>query len=179
MILRPVSAVRNGPRRHWALAALLLIASPAFGQSNGKGATDAPQAVIGALDKRVGQSADFTLKPGESAEFGRIVITLRNCETRPPHEPAQSAAFVEITETAQSFGKQQNIAPGTIFSGWLFAETPSLNPLQHPTYDVWLKSCTMHFPDGPEPASADGSTKASGVSPSGQARSTTTGGVTN
>lgn len=164
MILRPVSAVRNGPRRHWALAALLLIASPAFGQSNGKGATDAPQAVIGALDKRVGQSADFTLKPGESAEFGRIVITLRNCETRPPHEPAQSAAFVEITETAQSFGKQQNIAPGTIFSGWLFAETPSLNPLQHPTYDVWLKSCTMRFPDGPatESSSAGNNNSASG-----------------
>lgn len=34
-----------------------------------------------------------------------------------------------------------------IFKGWMFASSPSLNALQHPTYDVWVIACTMEEPD--------------------------------
>ena len=34
-----------------------------------------------------------------------------------------------------------------LFTGWMFASTPSLNALEHPTYDVWVIDCTMIEPD--------------------------------
>ncbi|MEM1409906.1 MAG: DUF2155 domain-containing protein, partial [Pseudomonadota bacterium] len=34
-----------------------------------------------------------------------------------------------------------------IFKGWMFASTPSINALEHPTYDVWVIACTMEDPD--------------------------------
>ena len=30
-----------------------------------------------------------------------------------------------------------------IFAGWMFAESPGLNPLLHPVFDVWLTSCSQ------------------------------------
>lgn len=34
-----------------------------------------------------------------------------------------------------------------IFRGWMFASSPSLNAMEHPTYDVWVISCTMVDPE--------------------------------
>jgi hypothetical protein len=110
---------------------------------------DERTAVLGALDKRQGTTAEFTLKPGERFAFGRLQGILRSCERTQPHELPQSGAFVQLSETPAPRQGQPAAAPRLIFSGWLFAESPSLNPMRHPVYDVWLKSCTMRFPDGP------------------------------
>lgn len=34
-----------------------------------------------------------------------------------------------------------NIDGKRIFSGWMFASSPALNPLEHPVYDVWVIDC--------------------------------------
>ena len=113
-------------------------------------------AVLGALNKRNGQLQQFEMKPGGSAVFGALTIRLRTCETTPPWEARQTAAFVQIDEAVVQPRTAQGSAPPAakrIFSGWMFAESPSLNPLTDALYDVWVKSCTMRFPDSaPEPA---------------------------
>ena len=43
-----------------------------------------------------------------------------------------------------------------MFSGWLYKESPSLNVVEHPVYDVWPKSCAMTFPAGPAGAGRAG-----------------------
>jgi len=102
--------------------------------------------VIGALAKRTGQTQFFSLKPGQSVDFAGIRIVARTCETTPPWEsPTLSGAFLQVNE------QLRGQAARLVFSGWLYAETPSLNVMEHPRYDVWLKSCTMRFPDGPKP----------------------------
>lgn len=101
--------------------------------------------VVGALAKRTGQSRFFTLKPGQYVDFAGIRITARTCEKTPPWEwPKLQGAFLQVDER---LGGQVR----RVFSGWLYAESPSLNVMEHPRYDVWLKSCTMRFPDGPKP----------------------------
>ena len=117
-------------------------------------------AVIGVLDKRLGTTGEFTLKPGERFSFGRISGILRTCERTQPHERPQSGAFVQVVERPLTLQGQPQAPLKTVFSGWLFAESPSLNPFVHPVYDVWLKSCTMRFPDGPGPAGNAGGTSA-------------------
>lgn len=115
---------------------------------------DKPTAVIAALDKRLGTTAEFTLTPGERFTFGRLSGVMQSCERTQPFERKQSAAFVQVVEQPTALQGQAKPAVRTVFSGWLFAESPSLNPFVHPVYDVWLKSCTMRFPDGPKPPKA-------------------------
>ncbi len=111
-------------------------------------------AVVAALDKRLGTTAEFTLKPGQRFTFGRLSGVLRTCERTQPFERKQSAAFVQLVEQAAAAEGRPAPKPVLVFSGWLFAESPSLNPVVHPVYDVWLKSCTMRFPGGPKPPSS-------------------------
>ena len=40
-----------------------------------------------------------------------------------------------------------------IFSGWMFADSPGLNAVEHPVFDVWLTDCTRRAAHGaPNPA---------------------------
>lgn len=98
--------------------------------------------VVGALAKRTGETRFFTLKPGQYVAFAALRITARTCETTPPWErPALSGAFLQVDE------QRPGQPAARVFSGWLYAQSPSLNVMEHPRYDVWLKSCTMAFPD--------------------------------
>jgi hypothetical protein len=153
-----------GARPAPVLLACALLAAPADAQpaaspaARGADGSDTPrEAVVGVLDKRLGRTEFFTLKPGDRFRFGTLEGILRTCEqTLPWERPKRSGAFVQVTETPRAVSRRAREAPERklVFSGWLFAESPSLNPLRHPVYDVWLKSCTMRFPGTPPPATA-------------------------
>jgi hypothetical protein len=104
--------------------------------------------VIGALDKRTGQTRAFKGHPGQQFDFGSLHVVVRTCETTPPWEQKLTGAFLLIDDRLGAQAKR-------VFSGWMFAESPSLHPLEHPRYDIWVKSCTMRFPEtGPNTVSA-------------------------
>lgn len=110
------------------------------------GATPMPerQAVIALLNKRNGLVRDLEMRPGDSARVGRVIVRLRACETTPPWEsPPETGAFVQLTVQEQRDDKWYRV-----FSGWLFKERPDRNIVQHPIYDVFVKSCAMTFPGG-------------------------------
>jgi hypothetical protein len=115
------------------------------------GATPMAQRVakLGLLNKRNNVSEDIELKPGEMREIGPVTIRLSACERTAPWEmPQEVGAFVQV-----DIGERDGAAPARVFSGWLFRESPSLNVVEHPVYDVWIKDCTMAFPgEGAGPA---------------------------
>ncbi len=99
-------------------------------------------AVVGLLNKRNGISRDLTLKPGQAVRVGDVIVRLRACETTAPWEQQQlTGAFVQL-DVEGSDTKWRRA-----FSGWVYKESPSLNVVEHPIYDVWTKSCTMSHPD--------------------------------
>ncbi len=103
-------------------------------------------AVLGFLNKRNGISRDLTLKPGQAVRIGDAVVRLRACETTAPYEVQQlTGAFVQLDVTDPQDRTRR------AFSGWLYKETPSLNVVEHPVYDVWPKSCAMTHPGGVPP----------------------------
>lgn len=107
--------------------------------------------VLSALNKRNGQTQQFSAKPGETLSFATLTVRVRACETTPPWEARQTAAYLQINDVPVRVRAGSGPGPRRVFSGWMFAESPSLNPLEHPLYDVWVKSCTMRFPEtGPE-----------------------------
>lgn len=157
-----------------ALLVALVLTSPALAQAPaGNAPAAAPkegagtEAVIGVLNKRLSTTAEYRLKPGETFAFGSITGVLRACERTAPWEARQeTGAFMQIVETPPALTRTEKPPqPRTIFSGWLFARSPSLNPLRHPVYDVWVKSCTMAVPDGPAKASGSDSRTSGGSTP--------------
>jgi hypothetical protein len=106
-------------------------------------------AVLGLLNKRNNVTEEIKLKPGENRTVGPVIIRLSACERTAPWElPQEVGAFVQVD--IQERGQQQH---RRVFSGWLFRESPSLNVVEHPIYDVWVKDCTMRFPGEEGPAS--------------------------
>lgn len=112
------------------------------------------EAVIGLLNKRNGLTRDFKMKPGEALRAGDAIIRLQACETSAPWENVQeTGAFVQLDVRSTADGKWRRA-----FSGWLFRERPDRNVVEHPIYDVWVKSCAMEWPEsGPDTVKLGGS----------------------
>lgn len=91
--------------------------------------------VLGGLDKVAARTAKFEANLKQQVFYNTLIITVQQCKTRPPEEPPESAAFLEIQESKPDGTKAK------IFSGWMFASSPALNALEHPVYDVWVISC--------------------------------------
>lgn len=109
-------------------------------------------AVLGVLNKRNGLSRDIVLKPGQAARMGDLIVRLRACEETDPWEAEKwTGAFVQVLTRHSSTTWRK------IFSGWVYKESPSLNVVEHPIYDVWVKACKMrHAEVGPDTVLARG-----------------------
>lgn len=112
-------------------------------------------ATLGFLNKRNGLTRDLELRPGQSIRIGRAIVRLRACEKTAPWElTPEQGAFVQLLVNERPPNRSGEDQWKRVFSGWLFRESPSLNVVEHPIYDVWVKSCAMSFP-GEEAAPGD------------------------
>ncbi len=121
-------------------------------------------AVLGFLNKRNGIVRDLTLKPGQAIRLNDAVVRLRACETTAPWETEKlTGAFVQLDRQRPDGSWFRR------FSGWLYKESPSLNVVEDPVYDVWPKSCAMKWPEGAAaPAAPRASSKPSSAKKSGE-----------
>ena len=111
-------------------------------------------AVLGLLNKRNGIVRDLTLRPGQAMRAKDVTVRLRACEASAPWETEKlTGAFVQV-DRQRSDGQWVRR-----FSGWLYKESPSLNVVEDPVYDVWPKSCTMSWPAGPAAPAAPTSSR--------------------
>ena len=111
-------------------------------------------AVLGLLNKRNGIVRDLTLKPGQAMRVKDVTVRLKACETTAPWEQERlTGAFVQV-EVRRPDGQWVRR-----FSGWLYKESPSLNVVEDPVYDVWPKSCAMNWPSGPAAPAAPSSSR--------------------
>lgn len=110
---------------------------------------------LGVLNKRNNLTQDLVMKPGEARRIGNLVVKVATCEKSLPWEqPQEEGAFVQaFVEERRSAAEK--LGWRKIFSGWLFRNSPALNVVEHPVYDVWVKSCAMSFP-GEEALPASG-----------------------
>ena len=127
-------------------------------------------ATIGLLNKRNNLTQDLVLKTGEARRVGNVVVRLANCERTLPWEiPPETGAFVQVFVEERPNAKA-DLAWRTVFSGWLFKNSPSLNAVEHPVYDVWVKDCAMKFPgEEEEPPAAKSASASSAANAAGSA----------
>lgn len=119
-------------------------------------------AVVGILNKRNGITRDLTMKPGQALRLGPAIVRLQACEqTAPWEDPPETGAFLQLDVQETRDNKWHRV-----FSGWLFKDRPDRNVVQHPIYDVWVKSCTMSWPEtGPDTVKASDGKSGSGAKP--------------
>jgi hypothetical protein len=94
-----------------------------------------PVAIFTGLDKITGRTINFEVGVDETVQFGALQLTPRVCYTRPPTEPANTTAFIEVDEI--TFANEYR----RIFGGWVYQASPGLHGVEHPVYDVWLTGC--------------------------------------
>lgn len=124
-------------------------------------------ATLGFLNKRNNITQDVVLRSGEAKRIGNAIVRLATCErTAPWEDPAETGAFVQlyVEERATT---EQKLTWHKVFSGWLFKNSPSLNVVEHPVYDVWVKDCAMKFP-GEEDSPASAAAARSAAKPAGK-----------
>ena len=94
-----------------------------------------PVAEFTGVDKITGRIITFDVYIDETVQFGALQVTPRVCYSRPATEEPKTDSFVEVDEITLDRKIRR------IFTGWMFAESPGLNAVEHAVYDVWLKSC--------------------------------------
>lgn len=96
-------------------------------------------AQIQALDKITARISTLSTPIGEPIRFGTLEIVIQRCAFRPPEEPPENVAFLEITDRGHD-----GSAPGRqVFSGWMFSSSPAVSAVEHPVYDVTLLDCII------------------------------------
>ena len=130
------------------LLAALALATPAAAETIAN-----PIAAFSGLDKITGRITSFDVYIDETVQFGALQITPRACYTRPPTETQRTSVFVEVDQVSLKGSVTR------IFTGWMFADSPALNAIDHAVYDIWLLNCKQSSdvppPDAPAAAPAD------------------------
>jgi hypothetical protein len=118
-----------------AFAASPAPAAPAPAAPAGSDRITNPIAEFAGIDKITGRIITFDVYIDETVQFGALQVTPRVCYSRPQNEEPKTDSFVEVDEITLDRKIRR------IFTGWMFAESPGLNAVEHAVYDVWLKEC--------------------------------------
>ena len=100
----------------------------------------AQHAVIRGLDKITGHARDYTLTVGRAARIGSLEVIARACDKNAPEETPEVRIYVQVYDNPPVREGEES-ERREIFHGWLFASSPGLNALDHPTYDIWAIDC--------------------------------------
>jgi hypothetical protein len=122
-----------------------LVPDPALANETPSAAKAPPKPAAPPLAKADTPMADRVAVIGVLNKRGPLIVRLRACDQTADWEAEQlTGAFVQA-DLHGADGRWRRI-----FSGWLYKESPSLNVVENPYWDVWPKSCTMrHAETGP------------------------------
>jgi len=160
-------------KRRSSTCSRAVLASTAFligvGTAAGAERLENGVAVFSALDKVTARIQKLEVPLNQTVKFGALKVTPRACYSRPPTEQPKTTSFVEVDEI-QLDGKEKRI-----FSGWMFAESPGLNAVEHPVFDVWLTQCekptrsvAVKGPPAPEGAASAENPEGGAAAPAGE-----------
>ncbi len=140
-------STRSASLRAMAGAGLALFAGMMAASTAEAARISNPVAVFSGLDKITGRITTFDVYINETVQFGALQVTPRACYSRDATEQQKVDGFVEVDEITLDRRIRR------IFTGWMFADSPGLNAVEHPIYDVWLKECKQKS-DVPPPDTA-------------------------
>ena len=88
------------------------------------------------LDKITAKTTEINIKLGETKKFGLLEIKAIKCGKVDYADDSGEAAYIQIKDLSDNQDEKV-----FVFNGWTFSSSPSLKPIDHPVYDIWLVGC--------------------------------------
>ena len=88
------------------------------------------------LDKVSSKTNLLKLTVGEEKKFQNLLIKSLKCKNSEFDDNPEITAYIQVKDL---INKDNNEV--FIFNGWTFSSSPSINPFDHPVYDIWLTKC--------------------------------------
>ena len=88
------------------------------------------------LDKISSKNKLLKLKNGELIKFDDLLIKSIKCKNSEFDDNPEITAYIQVRDLTN---KKNNEV--FVFNGWMFSSSPSIEPFDHPVYDIWLISC--------------------------------------
>ena len=89
-----------------------------------------------ALDKITAKTSSIKIPIGEKNYFGKLEIKPLKCILSETKNTSDVVAYLQVKDLSMRNNDQV-----FVFNGWTFASSPSLRPIDHPVYDLWLVDC--------------------------------------
>ena len=104
--------------------------------SNSKSNLEGNFTDIKILDKISSKNTLLKLKNGELIKFKDLEIKSLKCKNSEFDDNPEITAYIQVRDLTN-----KNNDEVFVFNGWMFSSSPSIEPFDHPVYDVWLISC--------------------------------------
>ena len=88
------------------------------------------------LDKVSSKSNYLKLKVGEEKKFKNLLIKSLKCKKSEFDDNPEITAYIQVKDLINTDNDEV-----FIFNGWTFLSSPTINPFDHPVYDIWLTEC--------------------------------------
>ena len=90
------------------------------------------------LDKVSSKNTLLKLKIGEEKKFKNLLIKTLKCKNSEFDDNPEVTAYLQVKDLK----KNDNDAV-FVFNGWTFLSSPTINPFDHPVYNIWIIRCIV------------------------------------
>ena len=91
---------------------------------------------IKVLDKVSSINSKLILEVGKELKFENLLIKTLKCKNSEFDDNPEITAYIQVRDLNMTKNDQV-----FVFNGWFFSSSPSVNPFDHPVYDIWLSKC--------------------------------------
>jgi len=88
------------------------------------------------LDKVSSKNNLLKLKINEEKKFKNLLIKSLKCKNSEFDDNPEITAYIQVKDVTKKDNDEV-----FIFNGWTFSSSPTINPFDHPVYDIWLTKC--------------------------------------
>ena len=88
------------------------------------------------LDKISSKNTLLKLENGNLKKFKVLEIKSIKCKNSEFDDNPEITAYIQVRDLTN-----KNNDEVFVFNGWMFSSSPSIEPFDHPVYDVWLVRC--------------------------------------
>ena len=104
--------------------------------SNSKSNLEGTFIDIKILDKISSKNTLLKLENGKLEKFKDLEIKSIKCKNSEFDDNPEITAYIQVRDLTN-----KNNDEVFVFNGWMFSSSPSIEPFDHPVYDVWLVNC--------------------------------------
>ena len=88
------------------------------------------------LDKVSSKNTELEFKIGDTVNYKNLQIKVLKCKNSEFDDDPEITAYLQVIDLNKT-----NNDDVFVFNGWSFASSPSINPFDHPVYDLWIIEC--------------------------------------